>query len=56
MSDIADLNKEIAAIKTGKGDANDFRDKRAEALKGLAESSSGGISRITFPVSLSVFL
>jgi len=37
MSDIADLNNEIAAIKTGKGDANDLRDKRAEALKGLAE-------------------
>lgn len=37
MSDIAELNKEIAAIKTGKGDANDLRDKRAEALKGLAE-------------------
>jgi flagellar hook-associated protein 1 FlgK len=37
MSDLADLNKEIAAIKTGKGDANDLRDKRAEALKGLAE-------------------
>ena len=37
MSDIADLNNEIAAIKTGKGDANDLRDKRTEALKGLAE-------------------
>ena len=37
ISDIADLNNEIAAIKTGKGDANDLRDKRAEALKGLAE-------------------
>jgi len=37
ISDIADLNNEIAAIQTGKGDANDLRDKRAEALKGLAE-------------------
>jgi len=37
ISDIAELNKEIAAIKTGKGDANDLRDKSAEALKGLAE-------------------
>lgn len=37
MSDIADLNNKIAAIKTGKGDANDLKDKRAEALKGLAE-------------------
>ena len=37
ISDIADLNNEIAAIETGKGDANDLRDKRAEALKGLAE-------------------
>jgi flagellar hook-associated protein 1 FlgK len=37
ISDIADLNKKIAAIKTGKGDANNLRDKRAEALKGLAE-------------------
>jgi len=37
ISDISDLNKEIAAIKTGKGDANDLRDKRTEALKGLAE-------------------
>ena len=37
ISDIADLNKEIAAIKTGRGDANNLRDKRAEALKGLAK-------------------
>ncbi len=37
ISDIADLNREIEAIKTGKGDANDLRDKRAEALKGLAK-------------------
>ena len=37
ISDIADLNHKIAAINTGKGDANDLRDKREEALKGLAE-------------------
>jgi len=37
ISDIADLNHKIAAINTGKGDANDLRDKRDEALKGLAE-------------------
>jgi len=36
ISDIADLNGKIAAIKTGKGDANNLIDKRAEALKGLA--------------------
>ncbi|MBW1670929.1 MAG: flagellar hook-associated protein FlgK [Deltaproteobacteria bacterium] len=37
ISDLADLNHKIAAINTGKGDANDLRDKRDEALKGLAE-------------------
>jgi flagellar hook-associated protein 1 FlgK len=37
MSDLADLNMEIGAIKTGKGDANDLIDKRDEVLKGLAE-------------------
>jgi len=37
MSDIADLNMKIGAIRTGKGDANNLRDKRDEALKGLAE-------------------
>ena len=36
ISDIADLNGKIAAIKTGKGDANNLIDKRVEALKGLA--------------------
>jgi flagellar hook-associated protein 1 FlgK len=37
ITDIAELNKKIAAIETGKGDANNLIDKRAEALKGLAE-------------------
>jgi len=37
MSDIADLNMKIGAMRTGKGDANNLRDKRDEALKGLAE-------------------
>ncbi|NIA11665.1 MAG: flagellar hook-associated protein FlgK [Nitrospiraceae bacterium] len=37
IADIADLNKGIAAIKTGEGDANDLRDKRAEAIKSLAK-------------------
>ncbi len=52
ISDIADLNGKIAAIKTGKGDANNLIDKRAEALKGLAgildfqhlEDSNGSVN------------